>query len=331
MGQGETINISLVIPVYNVSPYIERCLKSIIGQTHDRFECILVDDASPDDSIAKSEKVIADYKGPIRFRILHHEKNRGLSAARNTGTEAATGDYVLYVDSDDFISNDCVEKLLAPVLRDDSIEMVLGERLLVSEAGPIPNQRNRWRQREDLKSHEEVRDLFFDRSRFFPAAAWNKLTRRSFITQHQLWFEEGQLVEDTLWTFFVMKHLCHLYVIPDITYFYYFRPDSIVRGTREDVLARHGSIVYDMISRNFTPGDEGRESAHYVGMFGRFSLSQSISPELKKTAKRYGKVLPFMKYPKEKILLWVAGILPHNKKGRIIYETLRKRFLRRAG
>ena len=90
------ITISVIIPIYNVSDYVERCVKSVMGQTFQDFECILVDDASPDDSILRCERLIADYHGSIRFRILHHEHNRGLSAARNTGTEAATGDYILY-------------------------------------------------------------------------------------------------------------------------------------------------------------------------------------------------------------------------------------------
>ena len=73
------ITISLVIPVFKVSPYIERCLRSVIKQSYNHFECILVDDCSPDDSVAKCEKIIANYSGPIQFRILHHESNRGLS------------------------------------------------------------------------------------------------------------------------------------------------------------------------------------------------------------------------------------------------------------
>ena len=130
-------------------------MMSVIKQTYNHFECILVDDASSDDSIDKCEQMIAKYKGPIQFRILHHEHNRGLSAARNTGTDAAKGDYVLYIDSDDLISNDCVEKLMAPLLKDNDIEIVMGEHLRFSEDG-IQNVRSSWRHKEELTSLEAV-------------------------------------------------------------------------------------------------------------------------------------------------------------------------------
>ena len=92
------MTISVIIPIYNVSAYVERCIRAVMMQTYTDFECILVDDASQDDSLAKCEKLIAAYEGPIRFSILWHQQNRGLSAARNTGTDAATGDYIIYID-----------------------------------------------------------------------------------------------------------------------------------------------------------------------------------------------------------------------------------------
>ena len=215
-----TITISVIIPVYKVSAYIERCLKSVIKQTYDHFECILVDDASPDDSIAKCERMIEDYEGPIQFRILHHEQNRGLSAARNTGIDAATGDYLLFVDSDDLISDDCVEKLMAPLLKDRRIEMVVGEQVKFTDRGLVDNRNKVWRNKDYLTSHKAVRNLYLDRKNFFPPAVWNKMISRIFINKYCLRFKEGQIWEDTLWTFFVMKHLSRLYIIPDVTYFH---------------------------------------------------------------------------------------------------------------
>lgn len=99
------MKLSIVIPVFNVAPYIADCLRSVMRQTYTgSMECLIVDDCGTDDSIAIAKQMIADYKGPIRFQILHHEWNRGLSAARNTGTEAATGEYLYYLDSDDEIT-----------------------------------------------------------------------------------------------------------------------------------------------------------------------------------------------------------------------------------
>lgn len=105
------ILISIIIPVYNVSNYIERCILSIINQTNNDFECIIVDDASQDDSIEKCKQIIDSYSGPVLFTILRHERNRGLSAARNTGIIAAKGKYVWFVDSDDWVDNNSLKSI----------------------------------------------------------------------------------------------------------------------------------------------------------------------------------------------------------------------------
>ena len=78
------MKVSVIIPVYNVSNYIADCLRSVMNQTYNNIECILVDDASTDDSIAKCERMIAAYQGPIEFTVIHHETSQGPSAARNT-------------------------------------------------------------------------------------------------------------------------------------------------------------------------------------------------------------------------------------------------------
>ena len=118
--------VSIIIPVYQVSAYVERCLSSVMAQSYSQLECIIVNDATQDDSIAKCERLISDYSGPISFHIIHHECNQGLSAARNTGTKAATGDYIYYIDSDDDMTPDCIEKLVNAAQMHPDAEMVVG-------------------------------------------------------------------------------------------------------------------------------------------------------------------------------------------------------------
>lgn len=325
----KTISISVIIPVYKVSAYIERCLKSVIKQTYNHFECILVDDASPDDSIDKCERMIEKYDGPIQFRILHHEQNRGLSAARNTGTEAAKGDYILYIDSDDIISDDCVQKLMVPVLKDNTIEMVLGENLRFSDEGILSQQKYYRLQSGDFPSNESIRDYYFDQSRRFPSVAWNKLISREFLNRHHLRFKEGQIWEDALWTFFMVRHLCHMCVIPDVTYFYYARLDSISSPIHRKELRKHWCLVLSDIAANFTPGDEGREAAKHSLNYSYNYVHQPKTKELRATARRFSKALPFRKYPKEKTLLWAARLLPHNHTGREIFKFLWKQLSNR--
>ena len=85
--------VSVVMPVYNVAPYVERCLLPVIRQTFPPAECIIIDDASTDDSVARCERLIANYDGPTKFIIIHYSHNRGLSGARNTGTNPTNGEH----------------------------------------------------------------------------------------------------------------------------------------------------------------------------------------------------------------------------------------------
>ena len=112
----QDIKISIVIPIYNVAPYVEECIQSVMNQTwKGKLECILVDDCGTDDSMKVATEKLKEYEGNIDFRVIRHERNRGLSAARNSGIDAVTGDYVYFLDSDDEITPDCIDLLVQPL------------------------------------------------------------------------------------------------------------------------------------------------------------------------------------------------------------------------
>lgn len=109
--------VSVIIPVYKVEKYIAQCLRSVLGQTLKELECILVDDCSPDASIDVARAVIAEFSDRAEdVKIIRHEVNRGAPQARRTGLDAASGQYVAHLDSDDWISPDCYEKMYAKAL-----------------------------------------------------------------------------------------------------------------------------------------------------------------------------------------------------------------------
>ena len=106
--------VSILVPIYNVERYIERCARSLFEQTYTNLEYVFVDDCSPDRSLALLQDVIKDY--PQRkdaVRIVSHEKNRGLAATRNTALECATGVFISHVDSDDWIAPRMIECLVS--------------------------------------------------------------------------------------------------------------------------------------------------------------------------------------------------------------------------
>ena len=105
--------VSILVPVYNVEQYIERCARSLFEQTYDNLEYIFVDDCTPDKSIQILERVLAEYpQRREQTKIIHHDRNRGLAAARNTAVENCSGVFLTHVDSDDWIEFNAVELLV---------------------------------------------------------------------------------------------------------------------------------------------------------------------------------------------------------------------------
>lgn len=309
--------VTIIIPVYNVSAFIERCLLSVIRQTYEAIECIIVDDATEDDSIVKCEDLINSYKGIICFRILHHEHNRGLSAARNTGTSASTGDWVFYLDSDDELTEDCIENLMSPVARNADIQMVMGNVelfegnppvLCLAQKALIPES--------EFTSLGTVRDFFF-RSKDFLGNAWNKLISKSFLIQNQLIFKEGIIYEDLLWHFFVQKNLSHLYIVPDVTYHYYRRPYSITSGgtSRKNILLNRG-IVYEVIASHWTEGEEGREALFYLPDFFRYKILSPSSPSFVNAERLFKQALKKGHHTKQLFFLLISSALSRTAIGR---------------
>ena len=248
------MEVSIIIPVYQVSAYIERCLESVVNQTYTDIECIIVNDATQDDSIEKCEILIEKYDGPIHFRIIHHEINRGLSAARNTGTRAATGDYIYYLDSDDFITNDCIERLVVYALEDDTVEMVQGGHIRISDG----KEESRSTNAVKVNSNEDARKLFYDLWSLH-VYVWNKLIKRSFVVDNQLYCKEGILCEDSLWIFYLLKYLKVACLCEGVTYYYHIRPNSISTGSSKKVIGNHYVVIYKDILDNLSVGKESLE------------------------------------------------------------------------
>ena len=259
------MDVSIVIPVYNVAPYIGDSLRSVMRQTYQgAMECLLIDDCGEDDSMVIVKRMIAEYTGNIRFEILYHDHNRGLSAARNTGTEHATGEYIYYLDSDDEITDDCIEKMMAVAIKDPTIEMVQGEYDVNGDGIPYPVIKKY--QITPATTNSDARQCYYYHHQII-VNAWNKLIKRSFLLKHNLSFKEGILFEDNLWLFYLMKYVSHVHFISDITYHHRKRSKSITTGTTHKTTAYHYSIVYQEIITHITLGNEVEECRFYVRRF----------------------------------------------------------------
>lgn len=113
--------VSIGVPVYNAAKYIERCVRSILSQSYDNFEVVFVDDGSPDDSVNIIENTLIDFPHRMnQVRIIRHEKNQGVSVARNTFLDTHTGDFVMFVDADDYLTPNAIVKLMEKQKQTDS-------------------------------------------------------------------------------------------------------------------------------------------------------------------------------------------------------------------
>ena len=219
--------VSIIIPVYKVEKYIGRCLNSVMRQVCQGFsiECIIVDDCSPDDSMLIVQRFIENYSGNIVFKTLRHEENLGLSAARNTGLKQATGEFLFFIDSDDYITEDCLQKLTDVVKGHPEVQVVKGNH---EGRGKMLTERI---PRGILGKDALLELLYMD---VIPVMAWNTLIKRSLVEQRDMSFKEGLVFEDNLWSVQLFRYTDSFVLAPDVTYHYDFNPDSIM-GNHEDV------------------------------------------------------------------------------------------------
>lgn len=218
------ILISIIIPVYKVEPYLRRCVDSLISQTYKNIEIILVDDGSPDNC----GKICDEYADKDERVKVIHKKNGGLSDARNVALDIANGDYIGFVDSDDYVSSEMYERLVYEAVVHDC-EMVVCGYYIITEEGDIIKEENC---REfSLKAGKDMtRDLFLDK---FPHSfAWNKIYKASLFKNVR--YPVGRLYEDLALTYMLAYKCNSICVLNEPLYYY--------------AISRKGNITTELIS-----------------------------------------------------------------------------------
>lgn len=222
------MKISVIIPVYNVAQYIRPCVEVVLRQTYRNLEIILVDDGSTDNSGQICEEYAAT---DSRIRVIHKD-NGGLSDARNVGTEIATGDYLIYLDSDDrWATDDFVERLVdrAVSTRADMILFAQG-RFVDDESLPIPSV-GKYCLADFEGSIEKVIERLI-RKQQFPTSAWSKMVRTYIIQDNHIEFTRGLLGEDMDWNNKLLPHVRSIAFCNEACYFYRERSNSITTTFR---------------------------------------------------------------------------------------------------
>lgn len=223
--------ISIIVPVYKVEKYLDRCLFSIINQTVKDIEVILVDDGSPD----KCSKICDEYaKKDSRIKVIHKE-NGGLGFARNTGLDIARGKYIGFVDSDDSIKLNMFEVLLEHAIK-DQCDIVIGGYTRVKNNGEEINYNGEGI--EKIYKNEEIHDLLIDMIGTKPndykdmrcnMAVWKCLYSRELIEKNKIRFhsEREFISEDLIFHIDLLGNSQKVKIIPDCLYYYYDNYNSL--------------------------------------------------------------------------------------------------------
>lgn len=208
--------ISVVVPVYKVEAYLHRCVDSILAQTYKHLEVILVDDGSPDSC---GEICDSYLEKDSRIKVIH-QKNGGLSAARNAGLEIASGQYILFIDSDDWIKPELCENVLKEAVLHDADIVVFGYSIIDEMHQILSDQVVK--ERRLLSGVNAVKSLLSNKLENY---AWNKLYRRELF--QTIRYPEGFVWEDVGTTYKLFLKAKKIYLLNKSYYFYFQRSTNI--------------------------------------------------------------------------------------------------------
>lgn len=222
--------VTIGMPVYGVEPYIRKCVLSVLNQTFkDDIEIICVDDLGPDKSVEIIKELQTTHPRGKNIRLITQPQNMGCWAARNRVLEEAQGEYILLIDSDDYISEDCIEKLYHQAKEHDA-EVVYGSVLPVDLEGNTLDIGQDFLNQPYLVINEEDGLAKFANKEVHPILRdyiWNILFRHDFIERHHIRFKQARFNDDMICSCDMIPYVSKAVLIPDHTYYYVIRDNSL--------------------------------------------------------------------------------------------------------
>lgn len=273
--------ISVVIPVYNVEKYLTECVDSVLAQSYTDWEIILVDDGATDSSGAICDKYVAN---DPRIRVIH-QKNGGLSAARNTGLKAARREYVYFLDSDDYIEPHALEQLMDTARREHADAVFFDGYVFFDECEEDESDSRYIRKDTYISQNGRKILLQLLENNEYRTAVPLMIFRKDYLLENNLWFMEGIIHEDELFTFLMynadgrVAH-CHAKL-----YARRIRPASIM--TSSGAIWRYDSMlkIYYVLSKMYRCGEASGEAATMYmvrtakNVLGKYNLLSEVDRE----------------------------------------------------
>ena len=210
--------VSVVVAAYNVGKYLEKCVDSIISQDYNNLEIILVDDGSKDNT----GKICDEYKKRDKRVVVIHQKNGGLSNARNSGIKAAHGEYISFIDGDDYVDKTYISSLLKTLIDNKADISVAGHTIVRPDKSCDKISSSKLL----LRPREALFEILYDRD--IDISSWGKLYKTSLFSN--ISFPDGQLFEDSATTYKLFIASKFIAVIPEAHYFYIIREGSITNA-----------------------------------------------------------------------------------------------------
>lgn len=282
--------VSVIIPIYKVEKYLPRCVDSIINQTYQNLEIILVDDGSPDNC----GKMCDEYaKKDERIKVIH-KQNGGLSDARNVGIEEATGKYIAFVDSDDFVTKDYIEYMYDMIAKYDSNLAISGVQVVWKSDEIIEKPGTKIIK---LSSEDTFKNLLFGQG--IDVCAYAKLYRMELFKDIK--FPKGKVYEDTAIMYKIIEKAEKIVYGDKKNYYYIARAGSISKQTgfnkNEEDYIKHTSEMLNYIESNYP---KLTTAVHRFDIYAKFRILRMLmvtKPRNKQMEKEY--ILGIKKYQKD--------------------------------
>lgn len=272
--------ISVIVPVYNIEAYLPRCLETIAHQSFPNLEIILVDDGSTD----RSGAICDEFAEKDERAVVIHQENQGLWAARNSGQRVAHGDYLMYIDGDDYIHLDAIRVMYEAINQDGGYDLAIIDRKFtdrLDEDIEAPGENTM----TELSQEDLITNLFTHQDKVLFIYQWNKLYRRKLV--EDIWCREYLRSQDMDFNLQVYMKGCRAAWIHRELYFYVQRPTSLVKA--EDA----GMIYYrcrtDIFYQHFINLPEDKQQyAHFLlkelyAMMTGLKYSHHNTPDWKET------------------------------------------------
>lgn len=233
--------VTISIPIFKCEKFIIRCLESVKNQTYKNLEIVLVNDCTPDDSMLLVKNFM-DANPDLTIKIIEHKENSGLSVVRNNGIKASTGKYLFFLDSDDEITTDCIELLVKKAEKTDA-QIIIAQNRWINTFDNTTKDFG-FPTITEKKYYDNNLEIFSVYSKGgFPSSSWNKLFKRDFIVDNQIYFVPGLFAQDELWFFHLLLKTDTLAIIDDITYLYYLHGESVIFNRKKKNFENYLTIL----------------------------------------------------------------------------------------